>query len=54
MAAPEKLPDRANIRAVFEQNPEDLNVMRELIERREVTPVVDRTYRLEETREAVR
>ena len=32
----------------------DLNVLRELIEGRGVTPVVDRTYPLEETAEAVR
>jgi len=35
-------------------NPDDLNVLRELIEDGGVTPVIDRTYRLEETAEAVR
>ena len=35
-------------------NPDDLNVMRELIEDRGVTPVIDRSYSLEETAGAVR
>jgi len=33
---------------------DDLNVMRELIETRQVTPVIDRSYRLEETADALR
>jgi NADPH:quinone reductase-like Zn-dependent oxidoreductase len=39
---------------VARANPDDLNVLRELIEERGVTPVIDRSYRLEETAEAVR
>jgi len=34
--------------------PDDLGLMRELIERGEVTPVVDRSYKLEETSNALR
>ena len=34
--------------------PDDLGVMRELIERGEVTPVVDRSYKLEEASAALR
>ena len=35
-------------------NADDLNVIREMIEAGAVTPIIDRTYKLEETAEAVR
>ena len=38
---------------VARSNPEDLNVLRELIESGAVTPVIDRSYSLEETSDAV-
>ncbi|HLB09937.1 MAG TPA: NAD(P)-dependent alcohol dehydrogenase [Gemmatimonadaceae bacterium] len=38
---------------VTRANPEDLNVLRELIESGAVTPVIDRSYRLEETSDAI-
>ncbi|MFL5481948.1 MAG: NAD(P)-dependent alcohol dehydrogenase [Gemmatimonadaceae bacterium] len=39
---------------VARANPGDLAVLRQLIESGSVTPIIDRTYRLEETAEAVR
>ncbi|MFL5594470.1 MAG: NAD(P)-dependent alcohol dehydrogenase [Gemmatimonadaceae bacterium] len=39
---------------VARANPEDLNVMREFMEEGHLTPIIDRTYRLGETADAVR